>query len=96
MDLYCIKTHPQKLVVAGDIYPCLGTLVCPKCGALKYDVGAKISSGFNQYSQDCSKCGKEYKIHRTCWLSSERFIPIDDISIEEAIECINENELQTV
>lgn len=93
MELYCIKTHPKKLVIAGNIYSLLDKGTCSSCGAIRYNVGVKMPKGLNQNAQDCIKCGKEYRINGICWFTSDRFIPIDSINIEEAIECLNETEL---
>jgi hypothetical protein len=86
MDLYCIKTHSQGIVIAGNIYTLLNTRKCKTCGYLNYDVGVR---DFNRLNDECV-CERIAKENEIWWVGSELFVPIDNINIEEAIEKINQ------
>jgi len=86
MELYCIKTHPNKIVIAGNIYNSIDYKLNKCCGFKTYNIGIKTSFK----NTICAGCGKKGKSNGIYWIGSHRLIPIDSINIEEATECLNE------
>jgi len=101
MDLYCIKTHSERAVIRGNVYPLISDK--PRCNCKdSINVGVKVNlSDDNEPLNigdlcECYHCGHIHRHDGYWWVSRTLFVNIDDINIEEAIECIKENELQTV
>lgn len=89
MELYCIKTHEEKAVIAGKIYPLINDKSPCKCNVI--DVGVKQKYSISEHTTlKCGTCGVVYKNQGCWWLDKERFVNIDSINIEEASECLNE------
>lgn len=40
IELLCIETHPDGIVIAGKTYPLLGEIQTSCCGQKSFDVGA--------------------------------------------------------
>jgi hypothetical protein len=86
MDLYCIKSHSQGLVKKGLIYPLISDKCPCKCNAVDVGVRSKSISFFTV----CMVCGTTHTDDGIDWISKKLFVPIDEINIEEATECLNE------
>jgi hypothetical protein len=87
MELYCIKTHSQKVVVEGNIYPLISDKMPCKCND-GVDVGVKaILKAKIRY---CQYCKTSYQNDGIWWIGKVLFANIDDISISEATEQLNE------
>ena len=88
-DLYCIKTHSQKVVLRGNIYPLLG-VDGKACGCKDVvDVGIRgsIPNDIPMGSMvRCNCCNKLYAFDGVWWVSKKLFINLDDINIDELIE----------
>lgn len=97
MELYCIKSHSQGIVIKGNIYNAISDKCPCKCKA--YDIGSRADINEDGICiefmdiVECASCGVLYPNDHIDWVLKDRFIPIDSINIEEAIECINELQL---
>jgi len=100
MELYCIKTDRQKVLVEGKMYPMISDK-CP-CTCKRIDVGVRDNTDINGLHIEigelgyCSVCKYEYKFDGIYWFLKEHFANIDDINIEEAIETLETKELVNV
>lgn len=74
-QLYCIKTHSQRVVVAGNWYPLISDRCPCKCDAI--DVGAKcINDNGNPITEThtrCISCGAIYKSDGRMWVGKSLF-----------------------
>jgi len=97
MELYCVKSHSQGMVKAGNIYPLINDKCPCRCNAI--DVGIVLLEDINGIplsigdNGTCSDCGCTYKFDGVFWVCRSLFANIDNINIEQAIECINELQL---
>ena len=80
-EVVCIKSHPKGYFKEGDIFVCKGIKQTPCCGALAINVGVKT-----QLTHMTCKCGVVRP--NEDYYSAINFIPLDDISIDEAIEVL--------
>lgn len=73
MELLCIQTHSQKIVLAGQIYQLIriSKSLC-YCKDKLVDVGIRTSLTIKH----CPRCGGLYQGDETCWLKAFLFIPI--------------------
>jgi len=95
MDLYCIKSHRKNFVTAGNIYKVISDKKNCKCNDV-YDVGIRTNKSMEgNYIAigemiRCPMCLQRRKFDGILWVWKKLFIPIDEINIEEATECLNE------
>jgi len=56
MELYCIKTHSQRAVIAGNVYPLISDQNPCKCPNIDVGIKCNFSTPFTK----CTKCGTRY------------------------------------
>lgn len=48
IELLCIKTHSQGVVISGQVYQGYSSLRCPYCNYLAYNIGLKSRNSYSE------------------------------------------------
>ena len=87
MELLCIETHPERVVIAGNTYPLISDKPKCRCNDV-FDVGIKnnicilnnketvIKAGIPVV---CTHCNTEYMFDGVWWIAKARFGEIGTI-----------------
>ena len=94
-EIVCVKVDSFSNSFGGQLPPLIlnkvykikGLSLC-QCGLVSIDVGGQ---SLNEYI--ICECGIVEKNHGIRWCSEKRFVPLDDISIEEVNEILEENDI---
>jgi hypothetical protein len=76
MELLCIDTHPQKIVVAGLFYPLISDKCPCKCDAYDVCVPCVYDDGTSKSRTGyvtCIDCNVKYKEDGIMWVGKFRF-----------------------
>lgn len=87
-DLYCIKTHSQKAVIRGNIYPLLGeNKPCGCKGTIDVGVRGSVPPGIPIGTLvSCPACNNTYPFDGIWWVAEKLFVNLDDIDVTALIE----------
>lgn len=73
MELLCIQTHSQGVVIAGEVYPLISEIKSP-CECDKTLVNVGISSKYD--TSECTICKKVWVSDDIFWINKKLFAQI--------------------
>lgn len=90
-EVVCIDDSGNVELIENQHYTVMATRSANcNCKHFLVDVGLLFKAGHVEYILWCATCGKRTSqgLSRNRWFRSDRFVPIDSISISEAYEVL--------